>query len=77
RLRFVTEVSPRGFRCDDDKIRIVDPERGIDARQNDSQWVARQRARERQKLIGLLLLVLFIVVLVLVRFGKTVPWGAR
>jgi hypothetical protein len=39
--------------------------------------IARQRLRERQKLLGLMLLVLFIVVLALVRFGKTIPWGAR
>jgi hypothetical protein len=70
-------MSVRGSGCDDDKISIMDLEHGIDARQRDSQWIARQRARERQKLVGLLLLVLFIVVLAFVRFGKTIPWGAR
>ena len=40
-------------------------------------FVVRQRARERQKLVGLLLLVLFILVLAFFRFGKTIPWGAR
>ena len=70
-------MSLRGFRCDDDKIRIVAPESGSGGRQNDSEWIARQRARERQKLVGLLLLVLFTLVLVFVRFGKTIPWGAR
>ena len=59
------------------KIRIVDPESRIDARRNDAEWIARQRARERQKLLGLLLLVLFILVLAFVRFGKTIPWDAR
>jgi hypothetical protein len=39
--------------------------------------IARQHARERQKLLGLLLLVVFILVLAFVRFGKTIPWGAR
>jgi hypothetical protein len=39
--------------------------------------IARQRIRERQKLVGLMLLVLLILVLALLRFGKTVPWGAR
>ena len=43
----------------------------------EAAFVARQRTRERQKLVGLLLLVLFIVVLAFVRFGKTIPWGAR
>lgn len=55
----------------------MDPEPGIDARQKDSEWIVRQRARERQKLLALVLLVLFIVVLAFVRFGKTIPWGAR
>ena len=35
---------------------------------------ARSRAA---KLVGLLLLVLFILVLAFIRFGKTIPWGAR
>jgi type VI protein secretion system component VasF len=43
----------------------------------DSAFVVRQRLRERQKLWGLLLLLLFILVLAFVRFGKTIPWGAR
>jgi hypothetical protein len=61
----------------DDKISIVDPESRIDAHQSDSAWIARQRTRERQKLLGLLLLVVFILVLAFLRFGKTIPWGAR
>ena len=61
----------------DDKISIVDPESRIDDRHTDSEWIARQRARERQKLLGLLLLVVFILVLAFLRFGKTIPWGAR
>jgi len=43
----------------------------------DHAMFARQRVRERQKLWGLLLLLLFILVLGFVRFGKTIPWGAR
>jgi len=39
--------------------------------------VARQRARERQKIIGLALVALFILVLAFLRFGKSIPWGAR
>lgn len=39
--------------------------------------IARQRIRERQKLFGLMLLVFFILVLALLRFGKTIPWSAR
>jgi hypothetical protein len=55
----------------------VDPESRINARHQDVELIARQRARERQKLVGLLLLALFILVLAFVRFGKTIPWGAR
>jgi len=29
------------------------------------------------KLIGLLVVVLFILALAFLRFGKTIPWGAR
>lgn len=59
------------------KIRIVDRESRIDARQINSEWIARQRARERQKLLGLLLLVVFVLALAFLRFGKTIPWDAR
>lgn len=38
---------------------------------------ARMRARESRKVIGLLLLALFILALVFLRYGKTIPWGAR
>ena len=37
----------------------------------------RQRSRERRKLIGLLAVALFILLLAFLRFGKTIPWGAR
>jgi len=55
----------------------VEPRPGIDNRQHDSQWIERQRARERQKLIGLIVVALLILVLAFIRFGKTIPWGAR
>ncbi len=42
-----------------------------------SEWVERQRTRERQKIIGVMLVILFLVALAFVRFGKTIPWGAR
>ena len=45
--------------------------------ESDSALLARQRTRERQKLLGLLAVVLFILVIAFVRFGKTIPWGAR
>jgi len=48
-----------------------------DTRQTKAEWQARYRSRERMKLVGLLLIVLFILALVFFRFGKTIPWGAR
>ena len=38
---------------------------------------ARRRARERGKLIGLIAIALFILALAFLRFGRTIPWGAR
>jgi hypothetical protein len=39
----------------------------------------RQRflARERRKIFGLLLIAMLILALAFLRFGKTIPWGAR
>ena len=45
--------------------------------QADSAFITRQRARERQKLLGLLAVVLLILVIAFARFGRTIPWGAR
>ena len=44
---------------------------------SNSTMLIRQRTRERQKLLGLLAVVLLILVITFVRFGKTIPWGAR
>jgi hypothetical protein len=70
-------MSLRSYRRCNDKISIVEPDSRIDAGQKNSAWISRQRSRERQKLVGLLVLVLFILVLAFLRFGKTIPWGAR
>jgi hypothetical protein len=40
------------------------------------EWYERQKSRERMKLTGLLILVLVILLIAFVRFGKTIPWGA-
>ena len=40
-------------------------------------WIERQKSRERIKLIGLLIIALLILLIAFVRFGKTIPWGAR
>jgi hypothetical protein len=37
----------------------------------------RQQARERSKLIGMIAIAVFILLLAFLRFGKTIPWGAR
>ena len=53
--------------------RKVDPNTGLTA----AEWEARYRSRERRKLVGILVVVLFILALAFLRFGKTIPWGAR
>jgi hypothetical protein len=45
--------------------------------QHRTGYAERQRSRERQKILGVLLIVLLILVITFVRFGKTIPWGAR
>ena len=42
-----------------------------------AEWYGRQKSRERLKLIGLLAVALLILVIAFLRFGKTIPWGAR
>jgi len=34
-------------------------------------------ARERRKVLGLLVIALMILALAFLRFGKTIPWSAR
>ena len=41
------------------------------------EWYERQKSRERAKLTGILLLALVILLIAFLRFGKTIPWGAR
>ena len=48
-----------------------------DVREHDVTWVARYRSRERAKVFGLIVLVIFILALAFFRFGRTIPWGAR
>jgi len=37
----------------------------------------RRRARERTRVIGVLVILLFILALAFLRFGRHIPWGAR
>jgi hypothetical protein len=48
-----------------------------DSRSRSSEWYERQKSRERIKLIGLLVIALLILLIGFLRFGKTIPWGAR
>jgi hypothetical protein len=48
-----------------------------DSRSKSPEWYERQKSRERNKLIGLLVIALLILLIAFVRFGKTIPWGAR
>jgi hypothetical protein len=48
-----------------------------DSRSKSPEWYERQKSRERIKLIGLLIIALLILLIAFVRFGKTIPWGAR
>jgi hypothetical protein len=41
------------------------------------EWYERQKSRERLKLTGLLILGLLTLLAAFVRFGKTIPRGAR
>ena len=41
------------------------------------EWYERQKSRERVKFMGLLMSRAVILVIAFVRFGKTIPWGAR
>lgn len=45
--------------------------------EHDRALAARQQSRERKKLIGLIVIALFILALAFLRFGRTIPWGAR
>lgn len=48
-----------------------------DSRSKSPAWYERQKSRERIKLVGLLVIALLILLIGFLRFGKTIPWGAR
>jgi hypothetical protein len=48
-----------------------------DSRSKSPEWYERQKSRERIKLVGLLAIALLILLIGFLRFGKTIPWGAR
>lgn len=55
----------------------LDPPAPRDQPSRSSEWYERQKSRERIKLIGLLVVAFIILIIAFVRFGKTIPWGAR
>jgi hypothetical protein len=48
-----------------------------DQQSKSAEWYQRQKSRERIKQIGLLVLALVILLIAFLRFGRTLPWGAR
>ena len=55
----------------------AEPPSTRDQQSKSPEWYERQKSRERIKLIGLLVLALVILLIALLRFGRTIPWGAR
>jgi hypothetical protein len=55
----------------------TDPPASREQQPRTPEWYERQKSRERMKLTGLLILALVILVIAFVRFGRTIPWGAR
>jgi hypothetical protein len=49
------------------------------SRAEERELELRQRllARERRKVVGLLVIAIIILALAFLRFGRTIPWGAR
>ena len=45
--------------------------------ESERQLQQRLLTRERRKVIGLLVIAILILALAFLRFGKTIPWGAR
>jgi hypothetical protein len=48
-----------------------------DQQSKSPEWYERQKSRERLKLVGLLAIALLILLIAFLRFGSTIPWGAR
>ncbi len=55
------------------------PHSAISLREQERERELQNRhvAHERHKVIGLLVIALFILLLAFLRFGKSIPWGAR
>jgi hypothetical protein len=55
----------------------VEPPSSHDELSKSADWYERQKSRERIKLIGLLAVAVLILLIAFLRFGRTIPWGAR
>ena len=49
----------------------------VEQEERERELNQRHLARERLKVVGVLAVLLLILILTFVRFGKTIPWGAR
>ncbi len=56
---------------------IQDHSKPLRPEQREIQLKERRIARERVRVIGLLIILFCILMLTFVRFGKHIPWGAR
>jgi hypothetical protein len=56
---------------------VVDPQNQSRPDQRESDPNKSYLSRERRKVAGLLILLIGILVLAFLRFGTTIPWGAR
>jgi len=53
------------------------PSNSSRAEKRELELEQRWLARERRKVVGLLVIAVIILALAFLRFGKTIPWGAR
>ena len=58
---------------------MTDRDRSRNRAQDERELQLQERhlVHERRKFIGMLAIALFILLLAFLRFGKTIPWGAR
>ena len=58
---------------------VTDQHRANSLRPEDRELELQQRllTRERRRVFGLLVIVLIILAIAFLQFGKTIPWGAR
>jgi hypothetical protein len=55
----------------------VSPDQHLRPDEREQALQQRRLVHDRVRVIGLLLIVVFILLMAFLRFGKTIPWGAR